>query len=415
VKKYHYLLIIAAALLMGALWWLSARLTFATQASSNSTSIEEEHGPHKGRLFHDKDFTLELVIDEEGQAPKFKAYVSSKNKAISPSEVNLTVELKRLEGDVTPITFAPQNDALVSNQNVEEPHSFDVAIKAIYENKPYSWTYSSYEGRITLSDKTAQEEGIKVKIAGPGVIKKYVHLNGRITLNRNTTTEVRARFQGVVKNVFVKWGDSVKKGDLLATIESNESLKEYEVRAPTDGRILTRNITPGNVAGTEALFTIANLSNVWAELHVFPRDLGKINEGQMVTIHSQEEDREVSAPITMILPTTDPLSQTVIAIVTIANPSEEWRPGTIVRADVLIAEKPVSLMVKTSALQNVKEDTVIFIKVGNQYEMRKVELGEKDNQWVEVKSGLKPGTSYVVSNSFLIKADIEKSGAEHEH
>lgn len=415
MKKYHYFLIFAAIFITGALWWLSARLTFATEASSASTGIAEERGPNKGRLFRDKDFMLELVIDEEGQAPKFKAYVSSKNKAIPPSKVNLTVELKRLEGDVTTIAFAPQNDALVSNQDVQEPHSFNVAINAIYENKSYRWTYSSYEGRITLSDKTAQEEGIKVKIAGPGVIKKYVNLNGRITLNRNTTTEVRARFQGVVKNVFVKWGDSVKKGDLLATIESNESLKEYEVRAPTDGRILARNITPGNVAGTEALFTLANLSNVWAELHVFPRDLGKINEGQMVTIHSQEEDREVRAPITMILPTTDPLSQTVIAIVTIANPSAEWRPGTIVRADVLIAEKPVSLMVKISALQNVKEDTVIFIKVGNQYEMRKVELGEKDNQWVEVKGGLKPGTSYVVSNSFLIKADIEKSGAEHEH
>ncbi|STX81634.1 HelB protein [Legionella busanensis] len=415
MKKYHYFLIIAAILIAGAIWWLSARLTFATESLSKSTSIEAEHGPNKGRLFRDKDFMLELVIDEAGQAPKFKAYASLKGKAIPPSKVNLTVKLKRLEGDITTVTFAPQKDTLVSNQDVQEPHSFDVTINAIYENKRYSWSYSSYEGRITLSDKAAQEEGIKVKIAGSGVIKKYVHLNGRITLNRNTTTEVRARFQGVVKSVFVKWGDSVKKGDLLATIESNESLKEYEVRAPTDGRILNRNITPGNVAGTETLFTIANLSNVWAELHVFPRDLGKINEGQMVTIHSEEEDREVSAPITMILPTTDPLSQTVIAIVTILNPAGEWRPGTIVRADVLIAEKPVSLMVKTSALQNVKEETVIFIKVGNQYEMRQVKLGEKDNQWVEVKSGLKPGTHYVVSNSFLIKADIEKSGAEHEH
>lgn len=411
MKKYHYFLIIVAVLIAGMLWWPFA----ATVTSSNSSGIEEEHGSHKGRLFHNKDFTLELVIDEEGPVPKFKAYISSKGKAISPSKVTLTVELKRLEGNVTTITFGPEDDALVSIQDVQEPHSFDVAINAVYESKHYIWSYSSYEGRVTLSDKIAKEEGITVNIAGPGVIKKYAHLNGRITLNRNTTTEVRARFPGVVKNVLVKWGDSVKKGDLLATIESNESLKEYEVRAPTDGRILARNITPGNVAGTEPIFTIANLADVWAELHVFPRDLSKINEGQMVTIHSQEEDMAMSAPITMILPTTDPLSQTVIAIVTIANPSGKWRPGTIVKADVLIAEKPVSLMVKSSALQNVREDTVIFIKVRNQYEMRKVELGEKDDQWVEVKSGLKPGTSYVVSNSFLIKADIEKSGAEHEH
>ncbi|BCA94353.1 cation efflux system protein [Legionella antarctica] len=415
MKKYYYLPIIAALLIAGALWWFSAQYTVATVASSNITSLGEELGPHMGRLFHDKGFTLELVTEHEGQEAKFKAYLSSKGHAISPSKVTLTVELKRLYGDVTTITFAPQNDALVSKQDIQEPRSFDVKINAIYENKHYTWSYSSYEGRVTLSDKTAGEAGIKVNTAGPGVIKKYVHLNGRITLNRNTTTQVRARFPGVVKNVFVKWGDSVKKGDLLATIESNESLKEYEVRAPTDGRILTRNSTPGNVAGTEPLFTIANLANVWAELHVFPLDLGKINEGQMVTIHSQEEDREVSAPITMILPTTDPLSQTVIAIVTIPNPTEKWRPGTIVKADVLIEEKPVSLMVKISAIQNINDAKVIFIKAGNRYEMRKVELGEQDEQWVEIESGLKPGASYVVSNSFLIKADIEKSDAEHEH
>ncbi|WP_065310949.1 efflux RND transporter periplasmic adaptor subunit [Legionella adelaidensis] len=410
MKKYHYLIIIAAVILAGGLWWLSAKLTFAMDAS-----VPEKHGPHDGRVFESKDFTVELVLTEEGATPKFKAYASSKGKPISPSKVSLNVELKRLEGDITTINFIPQNDALVSKQDIEEPHSFDVTLKAIYENQLFSWNYSSYEGRIKLGNKVAEEEGIRVLVAGPGVIKKYASLNGRITLNRNTTTDVRARFPGVVKNVLVKWGDSVKKGDLLATIESNESLKAYEVRAPTEGRILARNITPGNVAGTEALFTIANLSDVWAELHVFPRDLEKINEGQMVTIHSQEEDKEISAPIAMILPTTDPLSQTVIAIVTIPNPKEEWRPGTIVRADVLLSQIKVPLMVKTTALQNMNEKTVLFIKVGEQYEMREVELGAKDSEWVEVKGGLKPGTQYVVGNSFLIKADIERSGAEHEH
>jgi hypothetical protein len=182
-----------------------------------------------------------------------------------------------------------------------------------------------------------------------------------------------------------------------------------------DGRILTRNIGVGNVAGSEPLFTLANLSDVWAELHVFPRDLGKINEGQMVTIHSQEGEREAQAPITMLLPTTDPLSQTVIAIVTIANPKEIWRPGTIVTGDVLIEEKSVPILIKVTALQNSQGSPVVFIKVGNQYEMRPVKLGENDGVWVEVKSGLKAGTHYVTANSFLIKADIEKSGAEHDH
>jgi cobalt-zinc-cadmium efflux system membrane fusion protein len=270
------------------------------------------------------------------------------------------------------------------------------------------------ESSVHLDEQEAKAGGVIVEKARAGTIKKYAHLNGRIILNRNTTTEVNARFPGLVKNVLVKWGDLVKKGDLLATIESNESLKEYEVHAPTEGRILARNITSGNVAGVEPLFTIANLANVWAELHVFPQDLGKIKEGQMVTVYSQEGNRKVKAPIAMILPTTDPLSQTVIAIVTVANPENEWRPGTIVRAQVLIAEQKVLLMVKSSSLQNVNNKSVLFIKEGNRYQMREVELGVKNHQWVQIKKGLSPGAEYVVKNSFLIKADLEKSGAEDE-
>lgn len=408
MKKYHYILIIIAILLAGALWWLSARLHFAYAA-------QNEPGPHHGRVFTKENFSIELLLVENNVPPTFHVYAYSKNKVIAPSQVNLTIELIRLDGEINHLTFKPQNGYLESKEVIEEPHSFDVKIRATYQNKTYEWAFPSYEDRTQLSVAEANEANIQVATAGPGVIKKYVHLNGRITLNRNTTANVMARFPGVVKNVFVEWGNIVKKGDLLATIESNESLREYEVRAPTDGRILERNISAGSVAGSTSLFTIANLSDVWAELHVFPRDLGKVNKGQMVTLHSEEEDREVQAPISMLLPTTDPLSQTVIAIVTIANPKEEWRPGTIVRGDVLISEKKVPLMIKTTALQNYKNEPVIFIKAGNQFEMRRVSLGDKDRDWVEVKSGLKAGTNYVTTNSFLIKADIEKAGAEHDH
>lgn len=405
-------------LVSGSLWWLSARLHFLDRNPSTRYEHNEsgaEIGPHKGRIFHKDGFSIELLIFEKNSPPKFHVYVASEGTPIPTSQVKLAIQLIRLDDSVTNITFKTEGDYFVSNETIDEPHSFDIKMKVIYRKKSYEWIFPSYEGRTQLSAQSAKDEGIQVETAGPGVIKKYVHLNGRITLNRNTTVDVRARFPGIVKEVFFKWGDPVKKGDLLATIESNESLKAYEVRSSTDGRILTRNISVGNVAGSEPLFTLVNLSDVWAELHVFPRDLGKINEGQAVTIHSEEDDNEVQAPITMLLPTTDPLSQTVIAIVTIANPDKIWRPGTIVRGDVLITEKPVSILIKAAAVQNYKDSTVVFINKGDQYEMRPVTLGEKDSEWVEVIRGLKAGTNYVTNNSFLIKADIEKSGAEHDH
>ena len=72
-------------------------------------------------------------------------------------------------------------------------------------------------------------------------------------------------------------------------------------------------------------------------------------------------------------------------------------------------------MYKRQALQKFRDFTVVFAKYGDTYEVRMLKLGVNNGEWVEVLEGLKPGTEYVTNNSFLIKADIEKSGASHDH
>ncbi len=70
---------------------------------------------------------------------------------------------------------------------------------------------------------------------------------------------------------------------------------------------------------------------------------------------------------------------------------------------------------KESGLQRFRDFTVVFAQVGDSYEVRMLELGARDGENVEVLGGLKPGTRYVAEQSYLIKADIEKSGASHDH
>ena len=271
------------------------------------------------------------------------------------------------------------------------------------------------EGRTEIDGDAAKAAGIKISKAGPIKIQDVLTLTGRIMLNRNTTAEVRARFPGVVQSVKVNWGDEVKKGQALASVEANESLRVYSITAPTDGVVLTRNTNVGNVAGEDAIFTIADLSEVWAEFHVFPRDLGKVKESQQVRVHTLENGKEIEAPITLILPTADPLSQTVIAVVSIPNKEGKWRPGMTVEGDVHISEKQVPLAVTTEAVQRMEDKTVVFVKEGDAYEMRPVRLGQGDGKYIEVREGLKAGEQYVSQGSFIVKADIGKAAAKHEH
>ena len=80
-----------------------------------------------------------------------------------------------------------------------------------------------------------------------------------------------------------------------------------------------------------------------------------------------------------------------------------------------MGEHSVPLAVKRKGLQAFRDFTVVFAQVGEEYEVRMLELGREAGEWVEVLGGLDAGTRYVVANSYLIKADIEKSGASHDH
>jgi len=143
--------------------------------------------------------------------------------------------------------------------------------------------------------------------------------------------------------------------------------------------------------------------------------LGRVTEQQQVRVHTLENTREIEAPITLILPTADPLSQTIIAVVSIPNGEGKWRPGMTVEGAVYVSQKQVPLAVREEAVQRMNDTKVVFVRQGDVYEMRAVKLGKSDGTYVEILEGLKVGEHYVSQGSFIVKADIGKAAAKHEH
>ena len=418
MKKIHLPLLIVV-LLVGGYFLGSSRavqLNHQSHQHVEDASHEQfERGSNGGKLFRKGDFAVEVTIFETGVPPQFRVYVYQENKPVDLSQVKLEIKLTRLDGEVNLFKFTPRDNVLIGDGVVTEPHSFDVDINAQYKNQNYAWNFQSYEGRTTISETAASEVGLQTEKAKPGTIKQYIKVTGRIVLDKNKTTTVRARFPGIVKNVAVNWGEQVKKGQVLATVEGNDSLKSYQIVAPMSGTILERNTNVGDVAGDKAMFTIADLSTVWAELHIFPNDVLSVHQGSKVIIRMLEQFAHVDSSIKLLFPAADPSSQTVLAIVPIENEDNQWRPGMTIEGKILVDEKQAPLVVRKSGLQNFRDFTVVYAKVGNTYEVRMLELGLEDEDWVEVLDGLKPNTEYVSKNSFLVKADIEKSGASHDH
>ena len=375
-----------------------------------------ERGPHNGRLLRSGDFALELTVFEEGVPPRYRVYPYLNDKPLEPLKVQLTVAVSRLGGRVDRFSFRPREGGFLEAEGVlVEPHSFDVAVSAVHAGRRHAWKFPSYEGRTVIAPEAAQAGGVKVEQAGPADMGEMLTLAGRVELQPQGRTEVRAKYPGPVISMTKSIGDPVRRGEIIARVESSYSLQTYSIPAPMSGVVIERNANPGSIAGEAPIYVIADPTRLHAEYFLYPRDAERVRPGQSVEIRSLSGDQRALSRVEVILPSADVATQTSVAHVVLPNPAGLWRPGMGVEGDVTVAQRTVPLAVRTRALQRFRDFTVVFAKVGNTYEVRMLELGRRTPEWTEVLGGLEPGTTYVTDGAFLIRADIEKSGASHDH
>src|SRR5688572_19780468 len=376
---------------------------------------EAERGPHNGRLLREGDFALELAIYETGIPPEYRVWIYEDGKPLPPNAATVEVDLARLGGKQDHFTFRPEGDYLRGSGEVTEPHSFDVTVRAVRDGKQFEWKFDSYEGRSTIDAQTAQAMGVATAEAGPAALKLQLSLSGVIQADPARVSRVRARYAGIVREVAVQPWTTVAKGTLLANVQSNESLQNYAVTAPIGGVIVEHRAQVGEATGEEMLFTIVDLSRVWVELDVFQNDLARIADNQPVEIFDLDGRKLADGRVSRIAPLAVHGSQSVRARVVLDNATGALRPGQFVSGRVTVSEFQSALAVEKSALQRFRDFDVVFEQVGDTYEIRPLELGRADATYVEVLAGLDAGARYVTRNSYLIKADIEKSGASHDH
>lgn len=387
----------------------------SAEAGHAAPAAEFERGPHRGRMLRDGDFALEVTIFETGVPPEFRLYAYQADKPVAPGDVRATIQLSRHDGEVNLFQFAAQDEALVGDGPVTEPHSFDVVVTAEYAGKSHRWTYDSYEGRTRMPAAVATAAGVTTAVAGPATIRDRVRLMGRVVLDADRFATVRSRFDGPVRDVRVGLGDTVAAGQTLAIVENRDSLRTFPVTAPISGVVLARHTNVGDVAGDQSLFEIADLSTLWVEFNAFGSDAARLAPDQPIRVSAIAGDHTAQTTLDRLLPLANASSQTVIARAALANADGKWRPGMAVQGEVTVASREVPLAVQRIGLQRFRDFTVVFAVVGEVYEVRMLELGEQDDVHVEVLGGIKADTTYVAEQSFLIKADIEKSGASHDH
>ncbi|AFU97798.1 efflux RND transporter periplasmic adaptor subunit [Simiduia agarivorans] len=271
------------------------------------------------------------------------------------------------------------------------------------------------EGHIELTQEQMLHAGITLTTATSGTIRDVLPVYGVVATNAEREQSVTARFDGIIREVKKSTGDTIRKGETLLTVEANESLKTYSITSALDGVVTQRNANVGEQTTDTPLLVIQDLSTVWVELSVFPKDVSQVSLGQKVRVLSLDSTQIAEGEIFYIAPHGQGGNQAITARVLIDNPRGRWKPGLFVNAQITRDEVPAPVVIRNEALQIVEDNPVVFVQGEEGFEPRAVTLGRTDGELSEVLSGLAVDEVYVSKNSFVLKSELGKEDAEHGH
>lgn len=192
------------------------------------------------------------------------------------------------------------------------------------------------------------------------------------------------------------------------------NLRLYNLRAPANGTIIERHITSGEVLDSDhEVYAIADLSNLWVELFLHPKDLKGVKIGQTVDISATTHDQKGEARIAYISPLIDEETRSAHVIAELDNKDGAWRPGTFVCAEIITKNIQAPIVLEKEAVQAIDGENYVFVKNDEGFEKRLVYVGSSDDQHVEIISGLSKGEPYASKNAYVLKVELSKTPHEH--
>lgn len=197
--------------------------------------------------------------------------------------------------------------------------------------------------------------------------------------------------------------------------EKDTDYSRYEIKAPFAGTVIEKHITLGEVVNPDtSSFVLADLSNVWIDATVYPQDIPHVIAGRSVIVSAAGVDTH-RGEITYVSPKVDESTRTGVARVVLPNADGHWRPGMFVRADLVVSDEDVAIVVPNAAIQTIENQTVVFVEEHDEFKKRPVLIGRTTGNQSEVLKGLNPGERFAASGTFILKAELGKAEAEHVH
>jgi Cu(I)/Ag(I) efflux system membrane fusion protein len=340
---------------------------------------------------------------------------------------------------------------------------------AVYEGEDEP----SAAGELKISTEKVQKLGVKTEPATLRELARQVTAAGRVEFDERRVHTVSAKFEGWIERLHVNaTGQPVGKGQPLFEVYSPElvsaqreyavaargisalkdaspetqsgmkqvadaglarlrnwDISEQQVKALAAGGEAKRTLTFLSPAGGvvlekkavagmrfmpgEMLYQIADTSAVWVLADVFERDIGAIKSGQKVKLGiNAYPDKSFAGTVAYIYPTLKTETRTIPVRIELANPGGLLKPGMYANVELAIGRAERVLTVPVSAvIDSGTRQIVLLQKAAGRFEPREVKLGQRSDDYVEVREGIAAGDAVVVAANFLIDAESNLKAA----
>jgi len=334
-------------------------------------------------------------------------------------------------------------------------------------------------GTVTISPEKQVMAGVRTAIVDRKPLVRDIRTTAQIVADETKIAHVHVKVSGYVEKVYVDYvGQLVKKGDplfslyspdlvsteeeyliakrgnatlgsapfqdvsqgakslLASTLQrlslwdiSDEQIRQIDLSgkvsrdltfySPVTGFVTDRKAFPQtSVTPDTELYTVSDLSTVWANADIYEYEVPYVHLGQRVSFSlSYYPGKSYTGKISYIYPTVDSQSRTVKVRIEIPNPGFDLKPQMFADAQLRIDYGTKVLIPQEAVLDSGTEQQVFVVHPGGMFEPRKVILGPVVDGKVAVLTGLKVGETVVVSGNFLIDSESRlknaMSGMQH--
>ncbi len=286
------------------------------------------------------------------------------------------------------------------NRGKSQAASADPAAHSHEETEP---------GTITISPEARANIGLAVETAEERVIERTLLLNATLKVDPDHEAFVSSRVQGKVTGVNANVGDVVARGQPLVAIQSlqiAETPPTVEVTSPLNGVVLERNVTVGEtVDPTRALFHVGDLSHLLAEAEVYEADLATVRLGEFARLRvTPYPDRVFTGRVVRLADAIDPVRRTLRIWIEVRNTADrKLKPDMFAQVNLVVATSGRAVTVPNEAVQTEGPDRFVFVQNGEAFMRQNVVLGERDDRYTAIKSGVIAGDFVVTRGAVELK------------